>query len=469
MDFPSEYGIWSLVPPLLAVILAFVTREAVFALLVACAAGVAVTGGGPLGLSELLQRALGDPDFVWVALVEITIGILVAFLLSTGSIRQFTRLMEGRLTTPRGVQTFGWLVGMLVFFSDYFSPLLTGPVLRDLTDRARISREKLAYICDSTSAPVCVLVPLSAWAVFIAGLLAGIGPIADRATALDVFLRSIGLNFYAVGAVGMVGLIASGWLPDFGPMRRAEKRACEQGKLLADGAMPMMAAELADLEPAEQIGSPRLVLNFALPLLIVIGVALGTFLATGNAMILEAFMLAVTVLGIALWFQRMPIKEIVAVAMRGIKGVMPAVVLLGLAFCIKTLCDDLGTSHYVIGACRPWLSPALLPMLAFAVCAFLSFSTGTSWGTYAITIPIFVPMALEFSGGQLDTSVYCTVAAITGGGVFGDHCSPLSDTTILSSLGAASDHIDHVKTQFPYALAVAAVALLGYGILALVQ
>ncbi len=467
MDLPSQYGIWSLVPPLLAVILAFVTREAVFALLVACIAGVAVLGEGLIGFPELLQRALGDPDFVWVALVELTIGILVAFLLSTGSVRQFTRLMEGRLTSPRSVQMFGWLVGMMVFFSDYFSPLLTGPVLRDLTDRARISREKLAYICDSTSAPVCVLIPLSAWAVFIAGLLAGIGPIADKGDALNVFIRSIGLNFYAIGAVAMVGLIASEWLPDFGPMKKAEKRAREQGKLLADGALPMMSAELADLPPAEQIAKPRLLLNFALPLSIVTSVALGTFLATGNAMILEAFILATAVLAITLWCQRMPMKDIVAVAMRGIKGVMPAVVLLGLAFCIKTLCDDLGTSHYVIGVCEPWLSPALLPMLAFAVCAFLSFSTGTSWGTYAITIPIFVPMALQFSGGQLDTSVYCTVAAVTGGGVFGDHCSPLSDTTILSSLGAASDHIDHVKTQLPYALSAATVALLGYGILAL--
>lgn len=463
----TDYGLWSLVPAVLAVTLALVTREATLSLLVACIVGVVISGEGLPGTARLFQRALGDENFVWVLLVEIFIGILVAFLMKSGATQEFTRVMQKRLHSRRQVQLFGWLLGMMIFFSDYFSPLLTGPVMRDLTDRAKISREKLAYICDSTSAPMCVLVPLSAWGVFIAGLLTGYGPIEDATAGMTVFLCSIGFNFYAIGAVGMVGLIAGGLLPEFGPMKRAEQRAQREGKVLADGATPMMAVELSEIEPAKQIRRPRLAINFFLPLAIVICVALGSFLWTGKAMVLEAFMAAVAAFSLLLWVQGLPAKQIVDTAVQGIKGVMPAVILLGLAFSIKIICDDLHTAQYVVESTRSWLTPTLLPVLAFSLCAFISFATGTSWGTYAITIPIFLPLVFQFTDGRLSMLVYTTVAAIAGGGVFGDHCSPLSDTTILSSFGAASDHIDHVKTQLPYAAAAAAAALVLYMLLGL--
>jgi len=469
----SQFGAWSLVPPLLAVILAFATREAIFSLIVACVAGVFIGAegfqAGVAGVPVLLQRTLGDANFIWILQVELFIGVLVAFLLRSGATQRFAQNMSRRLASRKQVQVFAWFLGMLIFFSDYFSPLLTGPVMRKLTDRARISREKLAYICDSTSAPMCVLVPLSAWSVFIAGLLVGEGTaIPDRSMAIQVFLISIPYDFYAIGAVAMVALFAGGILPEFGPMRRAEQRAINEGKLLADGAVPMMAVELSDIEPAEQIKNTNLLLSFALPLSIVVAIALGSFVYSslwGDAitvMILEAFMAAAIVAGVTLWLQRVPMRDVVATAMQGVKGVMPAVVLLALAFSIKIICDDLGTARYVIYSTQGWITPTLLPLLAFGVCAFVSFSTGTSWGTYAITIPIFVPMALEFGGGQITTTLYATLAAVTGGGVFGDHCSPLSDTTILSSFGAACDHIDHVRTQLPYAATVAAVALALY-------
>lgn len=467
MDPAIDYGLWSLVPPLLAVILALVTREATLSLLVACIVGVVISGGGLPETAHLFRRALGNADFVWVLLVEIFIGVLVAFLMRSGATQEFTRVMQRRIHSRRGVQLFGWLLGMMIFFSDYFSPLLTGPVMRDLTDRAKISREKLAYICDSTSAPMCVLVPFSAWGVYVAGLLVGYGPIEGTEAGMIVFLRSVGLNFYALGAVGMVGLIAAGWLPEFGPMKRAEQRAQREGKVLADGAAPMMAVELSGIEPAEQIRRPRLAINFFLPLAIVVCVALGSFLWAGKSMVLEAFMAAVAVFSITLRVQGLPAKQIVETAVQGIKGVMPAVVLLALAFSIKIMCDDLHTAKFVVESTESWLTPTLLPVLAFALCAFISFATGTSWGTYAITIPIFLPLVFRFTGGELSLIVYATVAAIAGGGVFGDHCSPLSDTTILSSFGAASDHIDHVKTQLPYAAAVAAVALVFYLLLGL--
>ncbi len=476
----AHLGFWSLVPALLAVILAFITREAAFSLLVACMSGVMIQGlvvggrfvdgefveGAPWwDLAGLLQRAMGNSGFVWILLVELCIGILVAFFLRSASTQEFSRVMGRRLKTRRHVQLFGWGLGMCIFFSDYFSPLLTGPVLRYLTDKVKVSREKLAYICDSTSAPICVLVPFSAWSVYIAGLLAQQEAVADETAAINIFISSIGYNFYAILTVAMVGLLAGGLIPDFGPMRRAEQRAMNEGKVLADGAVPMMAAELCGIEPAKEIEKPRLVVNLAIPLLIVVVIAVGTCFFADTPRILEAFMLAVAYLGVALWLQKVPMRELVKTAVEGIKGVSPAVILLGLAYSINTVSLELGTASYVIEMAEGWLTPALLPLLAFAISAFISFSTGTSWGTYAIVIPIAVPLATAFSGGAIDHSVLATVAAIAGGGVFGDHCSPLSDTTILSSFGAASDHIDHVKTQLPYACTTAAAALALYLVL----
>ncbi|QZY57276.1 Na+/H+ antiporter NhaC family protein [Crassaminicella profunda] len=463
-----HYGFLSIVPALIAVILAFITREATFSLLFACIIGLFITGDGLWGVPGLLEKAMGNADFIWVLLIEVFIGILVAFFMKTGSTEEFTRVMDKKVKSRKSVQLFGWFLGMFIFFSDYFSPLFTGPVMRNLTDRAKISREKLAYICDSTSAPMCVLIPFSAWGVYIAGLLVGHGPITDHAMGMQVFMKTVIFNFYGLLAVGMVGLIAAGIIPEFGPMKKAEERAMKEGKVLGDDAMPMMGVELSSIEVAKEIKKPRLLVNFILPVLIVIIFAIGTYLVLGSTKTLEAFMLAVLVLGIALWIQKIPLKEIFKTAVQGIKGVMPAIIILGLAYSINTISKELGAAQYVIEITRNWLSPSMLPVLTFGLCAFISFSTGTSWGTYAIIIPICVPLAFEFTGGEINTLVFATVAAIAGGGVFGDHCSPLSDTTILSSFGAASDHIDHVKTQLPYAGVAAGIALVLYLIIGIV-
>ena len=457
---PAEIhpDIWSVVPPVVAVVLAFLTREALLSLLAACIAGLYIAGDGLWGLPALFQRALGTPDFIWVVLVEICIGVLIAFFLVTASTQRFGELAERHLRSARQIQVFGWFLGTLIFFSDYFSPLLTGPVLRPLTDRAKISREKLAYICDSTSAPVCVIVPLSAWCVFISGLLIGYGPISDSTAAMSLFIQSVVFNFYAILAVVMVLLIAVGAIPDFGPMRKAERRARVEGKVLADGARPMMSSELAEMQSAEQIRTPKLFWNFLLPLVLIISIAVGSFALSGKAMILEAFMSAVFFLAVALRVQRVPTNQIVSAGIQGIKGVVPAMLLLALAYTLNALSRELGTALYVVEATRSWLTPGDLPVAVFILCGIVSFSTGTSWGTYAIVIPIAVPLAFEFSGGQVDHLVLATIAAVAGGGVCGDHCSPLSDTTILSSFGAACDHMDHVKTQLPYALLVAGIS-----------
>lgn len=458
----STYGIISLIPAVLAVLLAFITRNAIFSLALACLIGVLIAGQGLMGFPALLINAMGNGDFVWVLLIEVFIGILVAFFQRTGATDSFSEMLGKKTLTRRRTQLTGWLLGIFIFFSDYFSPLFVGPVMRNLTDKAKISREKLAYICDSTSAPVCTIIPFTAWSVYIAGLLVGMGNISDNAVATNYFIKSVPFNFYGLFAVALVGLIAAGIVPDFGPMKRAEERAMNEGLVIAEGATPMMGEELTSIKPNEKI-KPSIFLNFILPVLIIIVVAISTFMLMGSAKTLEAFILAVVVLGVTMKVQGISdLQDITETAIKGIKGVMPAVIILGLAYAINSISKQLGTASYVISITQNWLTPALLVFLTFVTSSIISFFTGTSWGTYAIMMPISVPLAFAFTGGSAGTVVYATIAAVTGGGLFGDHCSPLSDTTILSSLGSASDHIDHVKTQLPYALVAAGLACVLY-------
>ncbi len=458
MEATDYIGPLSLVPASVAILLAFITRNTVFSLAVACLAGVLVAGEGFLGFPNLLVGALGTEDFSWLLLLEFFIGILIAFFPRTGAILNFSQFIENRRMTRKRVQLIAWFMGMFVYFSDYFSPLFVGSTMRALSDRFKISREKLAYICDSTSAPVSILVPITGWAVLVAGLIIGMGPIEDPGDAMMVFITSIPFNIYAILAVVMVGLIASNIIPDFGPMKVAEKRAMEEGKLVRDGAQPLMGDELTSIEPFPGIKT-SLIWNFIFPVLLVIVFAIGSVIITASAKPMEAFMLAAFMAGIVMRIQGVPLNEITTTAMSGIKGIMPAVVILAFAYALNDLSAALNTADYIVAATEGWLTPSLLPMLAFLITGFIAFSTGTSWGTYAIMIPIAVPLAFNFSDDELNTMVYATLAAVAGGGVFGDHCSPLSDTSILASTGAASDHIDHIKTQLPYAALIGLISV----------
>jgi Na+/H+ antiporter NhaC len=447
--------------------------------------GVVLLGHGIQGFPNLLTRALGNEDFIWVCSIEVAIGVLVAFLQGSGAIALFRKRVSRRVTNQRQVGFLGWLLGLSIFFSDYFSPLFVGPVMRDMTDRFRISREKLAYICDSTSASVITLVPISSWAVYLGGLAITATSLEGREAALSLFIRAVPFNLYCILLEGreaalslfiravpfnlyciltviMVLLIVLKVLPDFGPMRTAEDRTNSTGKVLRDGAVPMMGRELTELEATT---SPRsnIVLNFLLPVTIIVVVNITTFIVTGSANVLGSFLLACAVLGAVMWLQRIDsVRGLAQTAMAGIKGVMPAVVILALAYCINHLSQELGTARYVVSVTESWMAPALVPTVAFVISAFISFATGTSWGTYAIMVPIALPLAVQFSGDVMSTLTAVTFAAVAGGGVFGDHCSPLSDTTVLSSLGSACDHIDHTRTQLPYALSVAAVVVAAY-------
>ena len=461
-----DYGILSTVPALIAIVLAFKTRNTIFSLAVACIVGTLLMDKGVFGFPNLLKKSLGNESFSWIFLLEVFIGILIAFFQRAGSIQGFTKFISDKKLSRVGIQLVAWFLGMFVFFSDYFSPLFVGSVMRNLSDKAKISREKLAYIADSTSAPVSVLMPITGWAVFISGLLIGLGPIKNQAEALNTFTKAVPLNFYAIIAVLMVGLISMKIIPEFGPMKKAEKRAIETGKIHGDNAEPLMGDELTDTKPYPGFKT-HIFLNFLLPVIIVISIAISTFIILKSAKTMEAFMAASITLGIIMRIQGMPFNEIMKTAVSGIKGVMPAILILALSYSVNELSKEMGTAHYIISITKGWLRPFLLPFITFLIAAVISFSTGSSWGTFAIVIPLAVPLAFNFSGNEVNTLVLATIAAVAGGGVFGDHCSPLSDTTILASCGAASDHIDHVKTQIPYAGVAAIVAALFYLILGL--
>ncbi len=461
MEAASDVGAWSLVPASVAIILAFITRNTVVSLGLACIVGVLIAGEGLMGFPNLLKSALGTQAFSWILILELVIGVTIAFFQRTGAIRNFSDFIQRQNMTRTRVQLAAWFMGMFVFFSDYFSPLFVGSTMRTLTDRFKISREKLAYICDSTSAPVSILVPITGWAVFVAGLLIGMGPVTDARTAMSVFVSAIPYNVYALLAVPMVGLIAMRVIPDFGPMKEAERRAQEEGKVVRDGGVPLMSGELTDIEAYPGVKT-SLFWNFLLPVLIVISVAVSSFFVTGSALTMEAFLLSVIVAGTIMRIQGIPLNEITDTAMSGIKGIMPAIIILAFAYALNDLSKQLETAQYIVSTTEAWLTPALLPVLTFLISGVIAFSTGTSWGTYGIMMPLAVPIAFAFNGDQMDGVLFATVAAIAGGGVFGDHCSPLSDTSILASTGAASDHIDHVKTQLPYALVVGTISVLAY-------
>ncbi|MDE7318615.1 MAG: transporter [Lachnospiraceae bacterium] len=454
-------GFISIIPALIAIILSFVTRNTIVSLVAACITGTLLAGQGALGFPTLLKESLGTTSFSWVMLLNTFIAIIVAYFQKTGAIQSFSQMIHDKNLSRRGAQLMAWVLGIFVYFSDSFSPLFVGSTMRSITDKARISREKLAYIADSTSAPVSVLVPITGWAAYLSGLAVGIGCIATDEDAASLFLHAIPFNFYALLAVVMVGLIGSGILKDFGPMAKAEKRAMEEGKVLRDGAVPLIGKELTEMKAYEGI-RPRVFLNFLLPVLMIVTIALGTYITLGSAKTMEAFLFVIIFMSISMILQGIPFREVMDTLTDGIKGAVPAVTLLALAYSINALSKSMGTANYIVSLSEDFLTPALLPAIIFLISAIMAFATGSSWGTFAICMPIALPLAFTFTGGTLSPLIYACFAAVAGGGVFGDHCSPLSDTTVLSSTGSAADHIDHVQTQLPYALCCGTLAVILY-------
>ena len=454
-------GFISIIPAVLAIVLSFATRNTIVSLVIACIAGTLLAGQGIMGFPTLLKESLGTTSFSWVMLLNTFIGILVAYFQKTGAIQGFSQKVHDKNLSRRGAQLMAWILGIFIYFSDSFSPLFVGSTMRSITDKAKISREKLAYIADSTSAPVSVLMPITGWAAYLMGLAVGVGCIATEEDASVLLLKAIPFNFYALFAVLFVGLIAIGIVPDFGPMKKAEKRAMEEGKVLRDGATPLIGKELTEMQPYSGI-KIRVFLNFILPVLMIVSIAVTTYISMKSAKTMEAFLFVLIFMSISMMIQGIPFKEVMNTLTDGVKGAIPAVMLLALAYSVNGLSSQMGTANYIISLTENFLTPHMLPAIIFLVSAIMAFATGSSWGTFAICMPIALPLAFSFTNNQMSILIVASFAAVAGGGVFGDHCSPLSDTTVLSSTGAAADHIDHVKTQLPYALVCGALALVAY-------
>jgi Na+/H+ antiporter NhaC len=458
----TDWGLWSLTPLGVTLVLAFTTRSAFLAMLIGAFVGTLMLGATPgVGLNELFQAALGNGDFIWICQIVVLIGVLFELFKRAAVLAALARRFAGASHGRRRVELTTWGLG-LVIVDDYFSPLMTGTVMRPLSDRARIPREKLAFLLDATTASVCILVPFTAWGAYMASLIAGQagnGTTADR--ALSVFIAAIPYNFYPILMILLALLLALGWLPDVGPMRRAERRVRETGALLRPGAVPLtdLNGEAETDKPADDQREPSLLLELALPVALVIGIGAVSLIQLGSVKIVEAFLAGVLTLMVVLRLRgRLAgVHDMVDAVMRGAQGVMPALLIVALAYALNAVAAELGVGDAIIAWFDGDLDGRMLVALTFLVTAGISFSTGTSWGAFAMMMPVALPVALDSTGGAMTPLVYQTVAAIAGGGIFGDHASPVSDTTVLASVGAGCDHMDHVITQLPYALAGAAV------------
>ncbi len=484
-----DFGFWAVVPPLLAIVLAIRTKQVYISLLfgiwlswVIIANGNIFTGTYHtiMALVNVFKDAGNTKTIMFSALV----GGLIILIQKSGGVQGFVVAIDKKLggldnqqhtATSKRVQFFAWLTGVIIFVETSISSLTVGTIFRPVFDKMKISREKLAYIADSSSAPTSILIPFNAWGAFIMGLLLTQG--FDK--SFLVLLKSMKYNFYPVLALLLV-LIVIFFNFDIGPMRKAEKRAKEEGKVLSDDAKPMISDALTNVTPIENIQHKAI--NMILPLatmvlmmpvsLILDGwesatntfgnsfsfdkliAALGN--GSGSTAVLFAVLSGIFVAMLLYKSQKiLKFTEMFDLVLKGISEMMPLALLMLLAFAISHVTKELGTGIYVAGLAKEYLIAGLVPFLIFSIAAFIAFSTGTSWGTFAIMIPIAVQMATT-----LQVDVYLCIAAVLSGGVFGDHSSPISDTTIISSMASASDHVDHVKTQLPYAMLAGGIAAL---------
>jgi len=455
-----DWGFWSLIPLLITLGLAFFTRSALIAMLVGTFVGTLMLGAAPgAGLNQLFQSSLGNEDFIWICEIVILIGVLFELFKKAGVLVALAGKFSFSTGSRRKVALSAWGMGFVIV-DDYFSPLLTGSIIRPMSDRAVIPREKLAFILDATTASVCILVPFTAWGAYIASLIAAQADgIATAEQGLAVFIGAIKYNFYPMIMLLFTFLICAGIIPDFGPMRKAEKRAATSGELIRPGGKPLVGDEGEEDRASEWSASASILLELLIPVLLVIGVGAWTLIATGSVKIVEAFMLSVSWLIAVLAFRGRfaDVSDVADSIIAGTRGVMPALLIVALAYALNSVTTQLGAGQFMIEQFTSDLDVKYLIVITFLLTAAISFSTGTSWGAYAMMVPVALPVAFAFSAGAIEPIVYQTVAAIAGGGIFGDHASPVSDTTVLSSVGAGSDHIDHVITQLPYALVVAAI------------
>ncbi|AMK11170.1 MAG: Na+/H+ antiporter NhaC family protein [Pseudodesulfovibrio sp.] len=498
-----DLGMLTLIPPLLAIALAFASKNVVLSLFIGVFSGcfmLELEGwdvyhamiGGFLHLSGKVLESLADPWDAGIVLQVLAIGGLIALISKMGGAQAIAGAIARWARTPRSSQLAAWVMGLFIFFDDYANSLTVGPIMRPVTDRLRVSREKLAFIIDATAAPIAGIALISTWVAYEVGLIRdGYQAIGITGNAYGIFVQTIPYRFYNIYI--LLFILLAVWLKrDFGPMYQAEMRARNEGKVLGDNAVPMAAEEATSLEPAAHVRPS--VWSAILPIgTLMVAAFLGFYfngysaiddeavLAAINAsplsfasmrtcfgasdasvVLFQAALLASLVaIAMAVTRKIMPIKEAIETFVTGIKSMNITAVILLLAWSLSGVMKELGTANYLVGALSDSLPAYLLPSIIFILGSVISFATGTSYGTMGILMPLAIPLAFALNPDP--EFVVLSVGSVLTGAIFGDHCSPISDTTILSSMGAGCDHIDHVRTQLTYAVTVAGLAIVtGY-------
>ncbi|MFV2090311.1 MAG: Na+/H+ antiporter NhaC family protein, partial [Pseudomonadales bacterium] len=432
-----------------------------------------LSGFNPLtGVAKSLDgliNVFSDPDDTRVLIFTLLIGSLIATIEYSGGVRGFVHFLETRRWVHTGVraQILAWFVGIVIFIESNITLLVAGSVSRPLFDRYRVSREKLAYLIDATSAPVCVMIPLNAWGAVIIGLVASTGVENPTGT----FIASIPYNLYAFLAIILAAVVI--WKDlNIGPMKAAEERT-RGGEVLWPDSTPLVdasAEQTPEGERPEDVPSAR---YMVLPILVMILTMPVGLYVTGEGDLIQgsgstAILWSVSAAIVFAWAMLLgnggnSVHELMRVFMKGAGDLLPIAVILLLALTLGDVARLLGTGPYVAGVASAALPEFLLAPLIFLVSAFIAFSVGSSWGTFAIMIPIAIPIATT-----LGLPIPLLLGAAISGAIFGDHASPISDTTVVASMASATDHIDHVRTQLPYALLAAAGATVGFLLLGFV-
>ena len=462
----TDFGFLSILPPLIAIILAIRTKQVIVSLFVGLFIGyLIISGGNPFdGTLLTLERTIdvfASAGNTRTILFTLLIGALIQLIKISGGINGFVNRLQQFLLKSKNpkskLQVAAGLTGFFIFIESNISILTVGTVFQSLFDRFGISRQKLAYLADSSSAPSCILFPLNAWGAYIIGLLAAYENVAPFQT----LLYSIPFNFYPILTLILVFYLASS-NKSYGAMKKYDEQVIQKEPTTSNDKPTGKARNML---------LPLGVMIISMPLFLIytgwdstLDTGLGDKIwqsisnASGSSAVFYSVSLALLFAGVFFGFQKkVSLKSFMDESIVGMKDMLTMAILMMLAFAIGNLCKEMGTGLYVASVTQDWLSPAVAPAIIFLTSCFIAFSTGTSWGTFAIMISITIPLAQA-----IDLNLYMAVAAVLGGGVFGDHCSPISDTTLISSMASGSDHIDHVRTQLPYALLSGGLATIGY-------
>ncbi len=500
VDNPAAgFRAWSLIPPIFAILLAFITRQVILSLFLGIFSGVLMVQGGNLfdsflrTLDTYLLGSLADGWNAAIIFFTLSIGGMAGIIAKAGGTKAVANWLAKKAKSAKTAQLSTIFAGIFIFFDDYANTLIVGPTMRPMTDKMKVSREKLSYIVDSTAAPIVGLACISTWVGYEIGLFSQIfTDLGVDTNFFTLFLKTIPFTFYNIFAIVLVFSITL-WRRDYGPMYKAERRAFLTGKVLSSTASPM-----SDLDTqAEQVNDGvKLKVSTALvPILTLILAAFAglwyngytTVAADGIAwyqisdcfgaadpsiaLIWAAIFASIVAGVVALWNKSMNMNEVFDSWVEGCKSLFVTAIILVLAWSIGTIVSDLGTADYLVSYVTESISSVFLPIIVFLISCLVAFATGTSWGTMAIVIPLAVPIAVSYITGDPASSVLVlsTLSAVLSGSIFGDHCSPISDTTIMSSMASGADHMEHVKTQIPYALTGAAFTIIGYLIIGLSQ